>query len=113
MDNEKLEIFRILVEARITEINEKLGMGDADTQPIAPDVAIGRLSRLDSMQMQQMALNAKRRLKTELQKLQNALARLARIDKKTYGNCGLCRKEIAEARLEAQLDAVLCIHCAR
>ncbi len=110
MDNEKLEIFRILVEARITEINEKLGMGDADTQPIAPDVAIGRLSRLDSMQMQQMALNAKRRLKTELQKLQNALAR---IDKKTYGNCGLCRKEIAEARLEAQLDAGLCIHCAR
>ncbi len=110
MDNERLEKFRVLVEARMAEINEKLGMGDADTQPIAPDVAIGRLSRLDSMQMQQMALSGKRRLKTELQNLRNALGR---IDKRTYGNCGLCRKEIAEARLEAQLDAVLCIHCAR
>ena len=110
MDNEKLEKFRVLVEARIAEINGKLGMGDADTKPIAPDVAIGRLSRLDSMQMQQMALDAKRRLNTELQNLKNALGR---IDKETYGNCGLCRKEIAEARLEAQLDAVLCINCAR
>ncbi len=109
MNQDKLEVFRSLIEKRIAEINEKLGSSDADTEPIAPDVAIGRLSRLDSMQMQQMALSAKRRQQTELQNLQNALDRIA---KKTYGNCALCRKEIAEARLEAQPDAFLCINCA-
>ncbi len=110
MNKDRLEKFRSLIGTRVEEINNKLSAEDADTEPIAPDVAIGRLSRLDSMQMQQMALNAKRRLKSELQNLQNALVR---IDKETYGICPFCRKEIAEARLEAQPDAILCINCAR
>ncbi len=110
MNKDNLEKFRSLIEVRIDEINKKLGVDDIETKPIAPDVAIGRLSRMDSMQMQQMALDSIRRQKSELQNLRNALTR---IDKGTYGNCGLCRKPIAEARLEAQLDAVLCINCAR
>lgn len=110
MKQRKLEKFRVLIESRTKDISEKLTEENSETKPVAPDVAIGRLSRIDSMQMQQMALNARQRLKSELQKLQNALLR---IDKETYGNCALCRKEIAEARLEAQPDAILCINCAR
>jgi RNA polymerase-binding transcription factor DksA len=38
---------------------------------------------------------------------------LARIDDGTYGQCVRCGEPIADARLEAQPEAALCIGCAR
>lgn len=37
------------------------------------------------------------------------LAALGRIEKKTYGKCEVCGKEIAEARLEADPSATTCV----
>ena len=109
MTNKELENIKRIIDARMRELTELLATESEDTKPVAPDVAIGRLSRLDSMQMQQMALEQKRSQESELQKLKEALKRM---ENGSYGICMMCRQSIALARLEAQPDAMLCIHCA-
>jgi DnaK suppressor protein len=110
MTPEKQETFRPLIEERIAEAKAEIAKSAEDTKPISPDVSIGRLSRLDSMQMQQMALDAKRRQQMLLVRLEEALKRL---NQGTYGQCLQCRQKIAEERLRYQPDAVLCMKCAR
>ena len=110
MNPAQLAKIRSIVEERINEIEAFLAQDDPESKPVAPDVAIGRLSRLDSMQAQQMILAQQRRQREELEHLHSALER---IDKGTYGNCAYCLSPIAYERLEAIPDAVLCISCAR
>ncbi len=109
MTPEDQATLKLAIENRISELQAGLAEASPDTQPFAPDVSIGRLSRLDSMQMQQMALEQKRRQEAELSKLKEAIQR---IDSGNYGTCMMCRQPIAIARLEAQPEAILCINCA-
>ncbi|MBT5168603.1 MAG: hypothetical protein HN763_04615 [Opitutales bacterium] len=106
----QLAKIRTIVEERIKEIETFLAQKDPESQPVSPDVAIGRLSRLDSMQAQQMLLAQQRRQREELEHLQSALDR---INNGSYGNCAYCLSPIAYERLEAMPDAVVCISCAR
>lgn len=108
MERQEQESFRKRIEARIVELEELVEDASEDTRAISPDRGIGRLSRLDSMQMQQMALNARNRKQEEVRRLREALTR---IDRGTFGVCQLCRKDIAIARLEYQPDAQLCVGC--
>ena len=96
------------IQSRLAELDETLNKENDETKPIAPDVAIGRLSRLDSMQSQQMALELQRRQQTEANRLRDILRD---IDGPSFGICPLCRKEIAFARLEAMPTASLCVEC--
>ena len=109
MTDEELSAIRHKIDHRIQELEKLLGNDAEDTKPIEPDVSIGRLSRLDAMQMQQMALEQHRRQEAELQKLREAIKR---IEDGSYGQCVMCRQPIAPARLEAQPDTILCISCA-
>ena len=108
MEREEQERFRVIVIARIQELEEGVKGASEDVRTVAPDRGIGRLSRLDSMQMQQMALNARGRKLEEIRRLKEALTR---IDRGVYGICQLCRRDVAPARLEYQPDAQLCVGC--
>lgn len=101
---------KLVIREKIESLQSKLLEENEETKPISPDVSIGRLSRLDSMQMQQMALEMERRQKTELDELEKALARMKT---GTYGMCENCGHEIAEARLQAMPATEFCIDCAR
>lgn len=108
MDHTTQEKFRPLIAQLLTQIEQELNSQADSTQPISPDVSIGRLSRLDSMQAQQMALAGKRRLEEQRSRLHDAARR---IDTHTYGRCLLCSRDIAIERLEHQPDAVTCVPC--
>ena len=110
MEKDAQESFRAVVQKRLDVIEAELKDTAENTAAIPPDVSIGRLSRLDSMQMQQMALAGKRRLEEERARLQEALHR---IDTGAYGRCLLCGQDIAIERLEYQPDAVTCVPCMR
>jgi len=97
-----------LIHTRMEEIRAQLEKGAEDRQAVSPDKSIGRLSRLDSMQMQQMAMAGKRRLEQELRDLEEALGK---ISTGRYGRCQMCGKDIAVERLEYQLTAVCCVPC--
>jgi len=110
MTEEQLTHLRSIMISRIEAIEASLAEDDPESKPVAPDVAIGRLSRLESMQFQQMNLAQQRRQQEERGRLKNALER---IDKGSYGTCAYCLSPISYERLEAMPDAVVCMSCAR
>lgn len=81
----------------------------ADTEAVCPDAAIGRLSRLDAMQMQQVAMEAERRREKRITELTLALQRM---DNGEYGICQCCGKPMIYPRLEALPEARHCGDCA-
>ena len=70
---------------------------------------VGRLSRMDALQGQAMALESERRRTAELKRIDAALKRL---DGDDYGYCVRCNEEIAPARLEFDPAVMICIRCA-
>lgn len=82
----------------------------ADRAPVELDqTSVGRLSRIDAMQVPAMALATERRRKAELARVIGALERL---DCNEFGYCEICGEEIAPARLEHVPAVTTCIGCA-
>lgn len=71
--------------------------------------SVGRLSRMDAMQSQAMALETKRRREIELTRIEAALER---IDEEEYGYCASCEEEINRRRLEIDPANPFCVECA-
>ena len=101
--------FRERLLALETEIQSDLAANKDASGVVELDTAIGRLSRMDAMQNQQMALELRRRQEQQLQRITNALKRIAQ---NRYGLCGRCKQPIAEERLGIVPDVVLCVRCA-
>lgn len=70
---------------------------------------VGRLSRMDAMQAQAMALESGRRREASLRSIAAALVRL---DNGEYGNCQTCDEAINESRLRFDPAATQCVSCA-
>jgi DnaK suppressor protein len=70
---------------------------------------VGRISRMDAMQAQQMALESARRCQQQLQEIEGALRR---IESDEYGYCFSCGEEIVVARLQANPACTRCVTCA-
>lgn len=109
MRSEGLERMRLRLEARRGELKAAIAAGERADVPIAPDKSLGRLTRMDALQSQQMAAALIQRSREELARVERALTRLRRGE---YGICSRCREEIAEARLQAVPDAIVCRDCA-
>ena len=109
MDVDRLAYFRKRLEELELEIREDMDANPEDSGVVELDSSIGRLSRMDALQNQQMALELKRRQENQLLRIENAFKRLA---KGQYGLCGKCKKPIEEDRLEVFPDAVTCVRCA-
>lgn len=108
LSTEQIEFYRNLLQTRQEETDRQFAELEEMSQPVSPDPAIGRLTRQDAMQQQQMTLESRRRLELRRTQLQTALKR---IDNNTFGVCVLCKKPIAEARLEMLPESPLCVPC--
>lgn len=81
-----------------------------DRRPVELDqTAVGRLSRMDALQMQAMAQATERRRAVEIARIEAALRR---VDGGDYGWCVTCGEAIAPKRLEADPTVPTCIDCA-
>jgi DnaK suppressor protein len=109
MDTATLERFRKELRQMENSLRSAVEEKSEDTAPVQLDSSIGRLSRMDAIQSQQIAKDLRARQQQGLLRVQNALKA---IDSGTYGHCRRCRGEIELERLEAQPDAVVCIKCA-
>ena len=109
MDVDRLAYFRKRLEELEREIREDMVANPEDLGVVELDSSIGRLSRMDALQNQQMALELKRRQENQLLRIENAFKRLA---KGHYSLCGKCKKPIEEDRLEVFPDTVTCVRCA-
>lgn len=81
-----------------------------DTQTVELDQSrMGRLSRMDALQNQQMALEAKRR---SMRRLTAVEAALRNIDSGEFGYCVTCGEDIPSARLDFDPATTQCVACA-
>jgi DnaK suppressor protein len=79
-------------------------------RPVELDqTSVGRLSRMDAMQVQAMAMATERRRHEEVRRVEAAIKR---IDEGEYGTCISCGEEIAAKRLAVDPTAATCIRCA-
>lgn len=69
----------------------------------------GRLSRIDAIQAQKMAIAQQTRATVRLQRVRNVLVTQG---DEEFGCCGECGEPIPMPRLMARPDSVLCIDCA-
>ncbi len=85
--------------------------GREAAQPVELDQSrVGRISRMDALQMQAMSIESMRRRELQGQRIEAALQR---IDTGTFGICLRCSEGINPKRLEFDPTAHVCIECAR
>jgi DnaK suppressor protein len=99
---------------RLLDLKEELlalsRSGHDDRKPVELDQqSVGRLSRLDSMQVQAMARAADARRAMAIRQIDAALIRM---DEGEYGWCVECGEEIAPKRLDSDPAAPRCSACA-
>lgn len=84
--------------------------GSEDAKPVELDQSrVGRLSRMDALQVQAMSLDAEHRRRLTIRR---AEAALRRIEDGEFGLCVRCEEEINPKRLELDPTTPLCIDCA-
>lgn len=98
-----------LIVAELERIRSESKNSGEEREAITPDVSIGRLSRLDSMQMQEVAKEADRRREERIARLEVAHDQL---DEGTYGRCEICNEDIDFERLRITPEATRCSGCA-
>lgn len=110
MNDLQIESFKELLEKEQQELIEVKQTSKESTQTVALDQSsVGRLSRMDAMQSQAMALESKRRREIQLTRIKAALER---IDEGEYGYCASCDEEINLRRLKIDPANPFCIDCA-
>lgn len=92
------------------ELVTSLESSQNSVRPVDLEEPIGRLSRMDAIQQQQMAQAT---LRNQERKLKLVEAALSAIDDDEYGICRRCDVPIEPGRLKARPEASLCIECAR
>jgi len=70
--------------------------------------SVGRLSRMDALQGQQMAMESERRRKIKLIEI---IAALKRIEEDNFGFCEVCDEEIILDRLSIDPTVTRCVNC--
>lgn len=110
MNDEAVEQFRQQLIRQKTELQALDSEYDESSKTVVLDqTRVGRLSRMDAMQAQQMALESARRCQLQMQKIEGALRRL---ETGEYGYCFVCGEDISAQRLAADPTSTRCLGCA-
>jgi DnaK suppressor protein len=91
-------------------LRDQLTADDAVAVVTLDQESVGRLSRIDAMQVQAMALAVQRHRRAERNRIDAALKR---IDSGDYGWCVRCGEEIESKRLDHAPATAMCLACAK
>ncbi len=89
-------------EGRIVEYQEM-------SKPVAPDDAIGRISRMDAINNKSVTEAALRQAEAKLQNLNHVLGQVGR---DAFGKCLKCKQPIPLGRILARPESLHCVKCA-
>jgi DnaK suppressor protein len=109
MKKEEKEKLENHIKEKIEQLKKDIVSYTQLTRPIAPDNAIGRLSRME-------AISSKSINEAALRSAKQTLSRLERVLKMTdsphFGLCRTCEEPIPFGRLMIVPEADLCVACA-
>lgn len=110
MNDTDLDRFRTRILTRLEQLEHEDALGKDGQAVVQLDQqSVGRLSRMDALQMQAMARAQQARRDLESRRLRAALDRM---EQDEFGYCAECGEEIAPRRLDLDPAAVTCISCA-
>jgi DnaK suppressor protein len=108
IESEGFEKYRKQLEESLVEIEQYLAKTEESAEAVSPDKSLGRLSRMEAMQDQQLMLEARRRKKMQKVAVQSALQR---IENGQFGTCIFCGNLIPDDRLEVAPESSSCVNC--
>jgi len=109
MDSSEIENYERILKDLLNDLRSEINQPVDESTPVHVDGSMGRISRGDAMQVQQLALEMKRRRENRILRVESALMR---IKQGTYGLCVRCQNPIEQGRLNALPDVLLCVNCA-
>ena len=110
MQKNATEAFRTQLENEISELNQEDEKSSEERATVELDqTSVGRLSRMDAMQRQELAQATQRRRTFRRKRIEAALGRM---DDGEFGYCLDCGEIIAEDRLSIDPTTTLCFDCA-
>lgn len=105
---DELGKYREALLQRRQDVEEQVSELTVRCEVVAPDSALGRLTRNNAMQDQQMALALRQRLTLQTTQIKTAMDR---IESGAFGICVLCREPIDPRRLDLVPESPLCMPC--
>ena len=108
LTDQQLETFRQRLIAAKASAEALLGRGMVGDAVEASGSAIGRLTRIDALQMQAMSQMNRHQLDVRLRQIEAALLVM---DQGRYGLCRQCKLPVDLSRLEAIPEAPFCLEC--
>lgn len=98
-----------LIETEIKAVEAEIPRMEEQARPVAPDNAIGRLTRMEAINSKSINEASLRSLKAKLTGLKGALANL---DDPDFGLCSECGEAIPVKRIMLVPESSRCVRCA-
>ena len=108
MKSSQLQEIKVKIIQDIASLDKEIEELQEMVKPIAPDCSLGRLTRLEMMQEQQVYEHTLHEVEIRLNKLNYALQK---VDKEGYGICIECEEDIAFLRLMILPESTHCVTC--
>ena len=105
---EQLEELHQALDRDRRRLEQQLQLTKEGSQPVQLGTPIGRLSRMDAIQQQQMTKAGRASLDIKLRQVRASLESYRNDD---YGSCRSCHEPIGYPRLKARPEAPFCLHC--
>lgn len=109
MDKREKELLRDHYTGQLEMLAEKARGLKESSRPVAPDDALGRLTRLDAIQAGEIQASALRQAQAQQAGIEHALRQM---DDPDFGLCVECGNPIPQARLLAVPGSRHCVNCA-
>lgn len=97
------------IRTEIPKLEKKIENYRDLTQPISPENAIGRVSRMDAINNKSVLENGLRNAEKKLQQLKRVQER---INDRDFGICIQCKQSIPIPRIMIQPGTRYCVNCA-
>ena len=109
MTLEQKQQFRTKIEKKIRQVKDDIVQLEELTKPIAPENAIGRISRMEALNSKSVNEAALRNSKDTLMNLESTIAK---IDDPDLESCARCKQPIPFPRLLLMPESRRCVNCA-
>jgi len=103
------EAIKIKILEEISKTEKAISDYKELTKPIAPDVSIGRVSRMDAINNKSVNEASLRQAEIKLGNLKRVLDRFGTDD---FGICLKCKQSIPVGRILIRPQSLLCVNCA-
>jgi DnaK suppressor protein len=110
MNDKQKEELKNKIAVEIENLTKQVENLKETVNPVKPDAAIGRLSRLDTMLNQGINKSSIAQSRQRILNLEDALNRLE--NDPFFGECEECGEDIPHVRLLALPESRFCVHCA-